>query len=94
MTVAGHRWEYQTEYRGYKCVGLPIGGVESFQWCIGCGCLIDDIELRKLNLPRKEIYLDMLADNKGFRPIQAGTFAELKLKVGYRAEDTIPQIRA
>ena len=82
--IAGHRWEYQPDYMGYECVGLPIGGVESYQWCIGCGCRIGDLELMKSKLPDSDVYLDILADNKGFRPIQAGTFAELKFKLGFK----------
>ncbi len=89
--IAGHRWEYQHDYRGFKCVGLPIGGVESYQWCIGCGCRVGDFELRNCRLPidnelSLNISLDMMADNKGCRPIQAGTFAEFKFELGYTEE--------
>ena len=89
--LVGHRWERDFDYRGYRCVGLPIGGVESYQYCIGCGCRIGDLELLKSRLPIDNecflhVSLDMLADNKEDRPIQAGTFAELKFKLGYKEE--------
>ena len=81
--LAGHRWERDFAWLGYKCVGLPFGGVESYQWCVGCGCRIDDLELCKSKLPTDEflnISLDMLAHSKGYKPIEAGTFAEFKLQ--------------
>ncbi len=83
--IAGHRWKYQPDYLGYKCVGLPLGGVESHQWCVGCSCLIGDIECRKSKLFFKDslqLSLDIIASSKGYQPIEAGTFAELKMKVG------------
>ncbi len=92
MMIVGHRWEYQFDYRGFKCVPLPFGGVESYQWCIGCGCRIGKLELCLSKLPidnelSLNISLDMLADNKRCRPIQAGTFAELKFRLGYKEEE-------
>lgn len=79
--IAGHRWEYQPDYRGYKCVGLPLGGVESYQWCVGCGCLIGDIEIREAGFKDfREFHLDILANGKGYEPIEAGTLAESRLR--------------
>ena len=83
--IVGHRWEYQPELLGYKCMPLPVGGVESIQWCVGCGCFIADLELCQSKLPIKEsreLSLDMLADSKGYKPIEAGTFSEFKLRIG------------
>ncbi len=84
--IAGHRWEYQFDMRGYRCVGLPLGGVESHQWCIGCGCFIGKKEIKESGFPfngdelHNEIYLDILAAGKGYEPIESGTLAEWKLK--------------
>ena len=85
--IVGHRWEYQPELLGYKCMPLPIGGVESNQWCVGCRCIIGDLELHNSHLPIDDqcslhISLDMLADSKGYKPIEAGTFSEFKLRIG------------
>ena len=76
--LAGHRWEYQGNWGCYKCVSLPIGGVESHQWCVGCGCVIDDVELCESGFPIDrgiELYLDLLATRKGFKPVEAGTLS-------------------
>lgn len=80
--IAGHRWEYQVDYRGYKCVGLPFGGVESHQWCVGCGCVIPDRllcecigDVAGLSLLP---FLDMLAIGGGYEPIEADTYEEWK----------------
>lgn len=83
--LAGHRWEYQFDYRGYKCVELPFGGVESHQWCIGCGCLIGMLEIRESGYSWGDeisagLYLDMLARGKGYEPIESGTYAEFLLR--------------
>ena len=79
--LVGHRWERDNAYRGYTCVSLPFGGVESHQWCVGCNCHIGDIELHDRNLPASdEIILDLLAHSKGHEPIEAGTLAEFRLK--------------
>lgn len=77
--IAGHRWEYQSAFRGHKCMPLPIGGVESHQWCVGCGCFIADKILYDRKIPISEVYLDILASEKGYEPIEAGTLAESKL---------------
>ena len=82
--IAGHRWEYNPEYRGYECVKLPIGGVESHQWCVGCGCRIDDEELCRKGIPMDDksllhFVLETLACERGYPPIEAGTYAEYKL---------------
>ena len=82
--LVGHRWEYQYNYRGFKCVGLPLFGVESHQWCIGCGCLISDKELYESKLPIDtlcflNLSLDILASRKNQEPIEAGTFQEFLL---------------
>ena len=83
--IAGHRWEYKPDYRGYECVGLPFGGVESHQWCVGCGCRIDDKDLWEKQLSRRDdflnIILDTLAAYKGYPPVEAGTLDEYKLKI-------------
>ncbi len=85
--IAGHRWERDYSLRGYECVGLSIGGVESKQWCIGCGCFIGDIELKRAGFPREEkFYLDILALHKGFKPIEAGTLDEWR----FQRNKTIP----
>ena len=83
--IAGHRWEYEGDLLGYKCVGLPIGGVESHQWCIGCGCFIGDKELTILNTGKEFLNptLDLLAFRKGFEPIESGTLKAYRK--GYRA---------
>ena len=81
--LAGHRWERDFEWLGYKCVPLPFGGVESHQWCVGCDCLIGDLELKNSKLPIDEflnVSLDMIADGKGYKPIEAGTLAEFQLR--------------
>lgn len=83
--LAGHRWERDFAWLGYHCVPLPLGGVESHQWCVGCGCRIDDLELHDSKLPIDDecflhVSLDMLADGKGYKPIKAGTLAEFRLK--------------
>ena len=77
--IAGHRWEYQPDYRGYKCV--PLGGVESYQWCVGCGCIITDHELVSLMAPSDDLMLDTLAYGRGFSPIQSGTREEMFLRI-------------
>lgn len=81
--LAGHRWERDYDWLGYKCVGPPFGGVESHQWCVGCGCLISDLELRgcmgEVTGLSIHPFLDILASGRGYEPIEAGTFAEFKL---------------
>ena len=72
--IAGHRWQYDFNMRESTCVGLPIGGVESYQWCIGCGAKVSDKELCDLKLPRQEVFLDIIAHSHGQPPIQAGTY--------------------
>ncbi len=83
--LAGHRWERDFDWLGYRCMPLPFGGVESHQWCVGCGCRIGDLELHNSRLPvdntcSLHISLDILVDRKGFKPIEAGTLAEFHLK--------------
>lgn len=80
--LAGHRWKRDYAFSGYRCVPLPIGGVESHQWCVGCGCFIRDIELCDTGIPSEGvggIILDTLAHSKGYKPIESGTYAEYKL---------------
>lgn len=84
MSIAGHRWQYDYDLCRSRCVKLPFGGVESYQWCIGCGCEIDDRELVARRLPRKGVYLDTLAYEKGYKPIQAGTLSEFDFKYGIK----------
>jgi len=82
--IAGHRWEYQHDYLGYKCVILPIGGVESHQWCVGCGCFIGDEERHKSKLffdDSLELSLDTIAISKGYQPIESGTIAEVNFNI-------------
>ena len=90
--IVGHRWERDYAYRGYKCVPLPFGGVESHQWCIGCDCHIGDIEVYSRRMPIDEIdrkvgkyqmsiWLDMLAEERGHKPVEAGSFEEYKLQL-------------
>lgn len=76
--IAGHRWEYSPVLREYFCAPLPVGGVESRQWCIGCNAKVSDLELchKKISKSDKaflQIALDTLASNKGFEPLEAGT---------------------
>ncbi|KKM20314.1 hypothetical protein LCGC14_1646690 [marine sediment metagenome] len=80
--IAGHRWEYQSDMFLHECVGLPWGGVESYQWCIGCGCRITDEELyiSKLSMDSVLLLLDIIASKKGFEPIQSGTLQDLKFR--------------
>ncbi len=83
--LAGHRWEYQPDYREYKCVELPIGGVESHQWCVGCGVKITDKALCEKGITTEDecflqCSLDLLAYMKGYSPIESGSLAEWKLK--------------
>ena len=87
--VVGHRWKYSYYMRQYYCDSLPFGGVESHQWCMGCGVIVTNKELYESNCPRPErysdnyfsgIYLDILARGKGFVPIEAGTYAAWLLK--------------
>ena len=81
--LVGHRWERDYDWLGYKCVELPFGGVESYQWCVGCDCRIGDLELKNSKLPIDEFLnacLDMMASGKGYEPIGAGTFAEFQLR--------------
>lgn len=66
--LAGHRWERDFEWLGYRCVGLPLDGVESHQRCVGCGCKVSDLEVCKSQLPSDGVYLDLLARNKGYEP--------------------------
>ena len=81
MTVAGHRWEYQTDMCAYECIPLPLGSVESYQWCVGCACTITDLELCKLKVPCDGWMLDIIAHSKGFSPIQSGTREEMFLNI-------------
>ena len=76
--IAGHRWEYSLVMKTSYCVGLPEGGVESYQWCIGCGVAVTDFDLCRMKLPRSGAWLDFIAAQKGFRPIEAGTMAEFR----------------
>ncbi len=82
--MVGHRWEYDYDLRLYYCASLPLGGVESHQWCVGCGCRIRDLELRetvgKVEGLFLHPFLNMLAEGRGYKPIEAGTFAEYKLR--------------
>ena len=84
--LAGHRWERENNWLGYKCMPLPLGGVESHQWCVGCGCRIADIELLKSRLPidsdecSLHVSLDLLAGVKGHKPVEAGTPEEYHLR--------------
>ncbi len=93
MTLAGHRWKYDDDMRWYYCAPLPIGGVESHQWCIGCGVIITDKELCEAGFPRPEqysndyvagAYLDLLAAGKGKKLIEAGTYAAYLLEKNTR----------
>ena len=80
--LVGHRWMRDFDFQGWKCMPLPFGGVESYQWCVGCDCRIGDLELYRSRLPTDrflEISLDMLARSKGYEPIKAGTFEAFKL---------------
>jgi hypothetical protein len=68
---------------------LPFGGVESHQYCVGCGCIITDYELCQLGLTVADrldmfIILETLAFRKGYHPIEAGTLAEYKLRKNRR----------
>jgi hypothetical protein len=84
--IGEHRWEYQFDKRGYECVGLPIGGVESHHRCVGCGCFIGKLEMRNSGYQfgedkyENERFLDYLARGKGYEPIEEGTYEEWKLK--------------
>ena len=84
--IARHRWQYQNYLRGYKCVGLPVGGVESHQWCVGCGCFIGEKEIYESNYNSRgdnglrNLHLDILARGKGSEPIEANTLAAWRLK--------------
>lgn len=81
--IVGHRWEYSDDMRWYECVGLPFGGVESHQWCVGCGCRITDKEIYEAGFVTndfRDIHLDMLARGKGYEPIEVGTIEEWKLR--------------
>ena len=82
--IAGHRWERDDDWLGYKCVPLPLGGVESHQWCVGCGCRIGDLDLREcrgeVGGVSLNLFLDILARGRGYEPVEAGTFAEFELK--------------
>ena len=86
VQIVGHRWERQFERRGYKCVKLPLGSVESGQWCIGCGCFIGDIDICNGKYGEafdgKEVWLDQIASERGLEPIQSGTLAEAKYLIG------------
>lgn len=70
-----HRWDYDSGKRVSECVPLPKFGVESHQWCIGCGCIISDLELSQRGFPRAYprggAYLDIIATSKGYEPIEA-----------------------
>ena len=64
---------------------LPLGGTESYRWCVGCDCLIDDLELYRSGLPVYDrcslhIALDKIAEQKGYKLIEAGTFEAFKLR--------------
>ncbi len=87
--LVGHRWKYNYSLRWYECEILPIGGVESHQWCVGCGVKVTDKELCESGFPKPKqyndgyaegVYLDILARGKGKEPIETGTFAAYKLK--------------
>lgn len=83
--LAGHRWEYDQALRWYKCVGLPFGGVESHQWCIGCGAIVTDKELHSRRIPKDDkcflhSMLDSIVGEYGYPSIEAGTFAEEKFR--------------
>ncbi len=86
MTVL-HRWEYDYSLRLTKCVPLPFGGVESHQSCIGCGAIVTDKQLADRNLPRDNVWIDMMTDNK---PIEAGTLEEW----WFRSKGTVPTWRS
>ena len=75
--IAGHRWEYKPDLRLYECVGLPFGGVESHQWCIGCGTRVTDYELCRAGLPADGFSLEVLAKR---RPIEADTLEEFRFR--------------
>ncbi len=77
--LAGHRWEYKYYLCWYECVPLPFGGVESYVWCVGCGCIITDEELCSKHFPSEHPFIDLLASTKGCNPIEAGTIEEWKL---------------
>lgn len=84
--LAGHRWERDYAWRGYRCVPLPLGGVESHQWCVGCNCRIGDLDLFNSRFPIDDelslhLSLETLASQKGCEPIEAGTFAEAILAI-------------
>jgi len=92
--LAGHRWQRDHGYRGYRCVGLPLGGVESHQWCVGCNALVGDIEVKDLYGNREisdniELHclFDMIASGKGKESVEAGTMGEWKLKIRRGLED-------
>ena len=83
--LVGHRWERDFTWLGYGCERLPPGGVESHQWCVGCACFIGDLELKnsKLAIDNQcflHISLDMIAEGKGYKPVEAGTLAEFRLR--------------
>lgn len=83
--IVGHRWERDDALLQYRCVPLPFGGVESGQWCVGCGATVTDLELHRADYPYKEVWLDILARDKGFPPIQYDTlqyYEWLALKQG------------
>ena len=83
--IVGHRWKRQHDLMGYKCVGLPIGGVESGRWCVGCDCFIGDIDIYNSPLKclfdeSKELALDAIAGRDGFPPIEHGTLKWIVFK--------------
>lgn len=86
--IAGHRWAYDVDRLGYVCVGLPSGGVESYQWCTGCGVFVSDEELCDKRIPSAgmvcvDVTLDTMAAGKGHSPVQAGTMAAHKFHNSY-----------
>ena len=73
LSIVLHRWEYSMELRLSRCVPLPIGGVESHQWCVGCGCIVTDEELCRLKFPRENAFIDEIAWRKGCKTLEAGS---------------------
>ena len=85
MRMVGHRWERDHAYRGYRCVPLSLGQVESHQWCVGCNCLIGDIELYDRRIPMDNeltlyLCLEIMAKQRGYVPVEAGSLEEFKLQ--------------
>lgn len=82
--IVGHRWNYDLLLRGYRCTPLLVGGVESYQYCIGCGSFIgmEELHQRGISSQSRELHfvLDAISDMKQHKPIESGTYGEFCLR--------------